>query len=69
MVALIGKGKKSKAISVRGRGGPYGCETSRLPYFLDNPEICITSDMVAIVIIMTISVAWLIVISNVTFKI
>jgi hypothetical protein len=29
--------KKSKAIPVTGRGGPYGCETSRLPHFPDNP--------------------------------
>jgi hypothetical protein len=29
-------GKKDKAIPVTGRGGPYGCETSRLPHFLDN---------------------------------
>jgi hypothetical protein len=28
--------KKGKSIPVRGRGGPYGCETSRLPHFLDN---------------------------------
>jgi hypothetical protein len=28
---------KGKAIPVTGRGGPYGCETSRLPHFLDNP--------------------------------
>jgi hypothetical protein len=28
--------KVSKAIPVTGRGGPQGCETSRLPYFLDN---------------------------------
>jgi hypothetical protein len=28
--------KKGKAITVTGRGGPYGCETSRLPHFLDN---------------------------------
>jgi hypothetical protein len=27
---------ESKAIPVTGRGGPYGCETSRLPHFLDN---------------------------------
>jgi hypothetical protein len=27
---------KQKAISVAGRGGPYGCETSRLPHFLDS---------------------------------
>jgi hypothetical protein len=25
-----------KAIRVRGRGAPLGCETSRLPHFLDN---------------------------------
>jgi hypothetical protein len=28
--------KKSKAIPVTGHGGPYGCEISRLPHFLDN---------------------------------
>jgi hypothetical protein len=27
---------KGKAISVTGLGGPYGCETSRLPHFVDN---------------------------------
>jgi hypothetical protein len=27
---------KSKAIRLTGRGGPQGCETSRLPLFLDN---------------------------------
>jgi hypothetical protein len=27
---------KGIAIPVTGRGGPYGCETSRLPHFLDN---------------------------------
>jgi hypothetical protein len=27
---------KSKAFPVTGRGGPWGCETSRLPYFLYN---------------------------------
>jgi hypothetical protein len=26
---------KGKATPVTGRGGPYGCETSRLPHFLD----------------------------------
>jgi hypothetical protein len=26
----------AKAIPVTGRGGPYGCETSRLPHFLEN---------------------------------
>jgi hypothetical protein len=30
---------KGKAIPVTGRGGPYGCELSRLPHFLDN---CLT---------------------------
>jgi hypothetical protein len=28
--------KKSKAILVTGRGGPWGCEMLRLSYFLDN---------------------------------
>jgi hypothetical protein len=28
--------KKVYAIPVTGHGGPYGCEKSRLPYFLDN---------------------------------
>jgi hypothetical protein len=27
---------KGKAIPVTGRGGPQGCETSRLPHLLDN---------------------------------
>jgi hypothetical protein len=27
---------KGKSIPVTGRGGPQGCETSRLPHFLDN---------------------------------
>jgi hypothetical protein len=27
--------KKSKVIPVTGRAGPYGCERSRLPHFLD----------------------------------
>jgi hypothetical protein len=27
---------KGKTMPVTGRGGPYGCETSRLPHFLDN---------------------------------
>jgi hypothetical protein len=26
----------NKAIPVTGRGGPWGCETSRFPHFLDN---------------------------------
>jgi hypothetical protein len=29
----IGKGK---AMPVTGRGGPQGCETSRVPHYLDN---------------------------------
>jgi hypothetical protein len=29
-------GKKGKAIPVTGGGGPQGCETSRLPHYLDN---------------------------------
>jgi hypothetical protein len=33
---LINALKKGKAIPVTGRGGPEGCETSRLPHFLDN---------------------------------
>jgi hypothetical protein len=28
--------KPTKAIPVTGRGGPYGCEMSRLPHFLEN---------------------------------
>jgi hypothetical protein len=28
--------KKAKAILVTGREGPYGCETSRFPEFLDS---------------------------------
>jgi hypothetical protein len=28
--------KKGKDIPVTGREGPYGCETSRPPHFLDN---------------------------------
>jgi hypothetical protein len=28
--------KKSKANPVIGRGGPSGCETLRIPHFLDN---------------------------------
>jgi hypothetical protein len=30
------KRQKGKSIPVTGRGGPLGCERSRLPYFLDN---------------------------------
>jgi hypothetical protein len=31
-----GFSKKGKAIPVTGHRGPWGCETSRLPHFLDN---------------------------------
>jgi hypothetical protein len=31
-----GKNVKGKAIPVTGREGPQGCETSRLPHFIDN---------------------------------
>jgi hypothetical protein len=31
---IIVKKKKGKAIPVTGRGGPWGCEKSRLPHFL-----------------------------------
>jgi hypothetical protein len=27
---------KDKAIPITGRGGPWGCERSRLPHFLEN---------------------------------
>jgi hypothetical protein len=30
------KVKKDKATPITGRGGSQGCETSRLPHFLDN---------------------------------
>jgi hypothetical protein len=30
------KGKKRKAIPVTGREGPQGCETFRVPHYLDN---------------------------------
>jgi hypothetical protein len=32
--------KKSKAISVIGRGGIKGCQMSRIPHRLDNRFIC-----------------------------
>jgi hypothetical protein len=32
----VNKKKQSRTIPATGRGGPNGCETSRLPYFLDN---------------------------------
>jgi hypothetical protein len=35
-IFLFIKVKKVTAISVTGCGGTYGCETSRLPHFLDN---------------------------------
>jgi hypothetical protein len=28
--------KKGKAMPITGHGGPYGCETLRLPHFLDS---------------------------------
>jgi hypothetical protein len=28
--------RKGKAIPITGHGDPYGCETSRIPHFLDN---------------------------------
>jgi hypothetical protein len=31
--------KRGKAIPVTGREGPWGCETSKLPHFLDNQLI------------------------------
>jgi hypothetical protein len=31
---LVKKKKKAEAISATGREGPWGCETSRRPYFL-----------------------------------
>jgi hypothetical protein len=38
-IVVLGKGKgrkgKGQAIPVTGCGGPQGCETSRLPHFLD----------------------------------
>jgi hypothetical protein len=37
MISYEGK-RKSKAIPVTARGGPQGCETSRLPRFLDNRQ-------------------------------
>jgi hypothetical protein len=33
---LLARNGKGKAIPVTCREGPYGCETSRLPHFLDN---------------------------------
>jgi hypothetical protein len=33
---VLKEGKKSKAIPLTGREGPYGFETSRIPHFLDN---------------------------------
>jgi hypothetical protein len=34
--SIMNKVKKGKTVSVTDRGGPYGCEMSRLPHFLDN---------------------------------
>jgi hypothetical protein len=36
LFAELKKYKKSISIPVTGCGGPYGCEMSRLPHFLDN---------------------------------
>jgi hypothetical protein len=36
MEVLTCKGIKGKAIPVTGRGGPWSCETSRLPHLLDS---------------------------------
>jgi hypothetical protein len=36
MFLITLKISKKLVISVTGRGGPWGCETSRLPHFLDN---------------------------------
>jgi hypothetical protein len=35
-ISLTEKGKKGNAIPVTGRGDPWGCETSRIPHFLEN---------------------------------
>jgi hypothetical protein len=35
-IAYLNSGKKGKAIPVTGHRGPQDCETSRIPYFLDN---------------------------------
>jgi hypothetical protein len=35
-LVYVQKVKKGKAIPVTGNGGPCGCETSRLPHFLDS---------------------------------
>jgi hypothetical protein len=32
----INTGKKGKVLPVTGRGGPWGCKTSRLPRFVDS---------------------------------
>jgi hypothetical protein len=36
MILKLEKTIKNKAIPATGRGGPYGCEASMIPYFLDN---------------------------------
>jgi hypothetical protein len=39
-ITMLSTGLKSKTISnpilVTGRGSPWGCETSKVPHFLDN---------------------------------
>jgi hypothetical protein len=34
--SILSLAKGGKAVPVTGRGGPKGCETSRLPYFQNN---------------------------------
>jgi hypothetical protein len=41
----VKKKKEGKAIPVTGRGGPYGCETSRLPHVLDNRLTDVNEDV------------------------
>jgi hypothetical protein len=36
LIEALTRHLKCRAIPVRGRGGPWGCETSRLPHFLDS---------------------------------
>jgi hypothetical protein len=35
-ILLMKKVNKSEVLPVTDLGGPFGCETSRLPHFLDN---------------------------------
>jgi hypothetical protein len=36
LICIVTAVKKGQDIPVSGRGGPQGCETSRLPHLLDN---------------------------------